>query len=311
MQQLIKVSETFGRCCIGVAIIAFGIQHLVYADFVTRLMPKLPAWIPGHPWLACGFGIVLVIGGLAILSGKSTRAMALLLAATFLASFLVCYLPLLAAAPSHVGLWVNAGKALALSGCALLVAKTSPGKSGHFYLTPSVLSNTPEKLIPFGTLFLGGFFAFCGVLHFFYVHPVAELVPKWIPGHVFWTYFSGIALIAGGAGMNVPPTARTAAVLSALMIFLWLVLLHIPRAIADLGNSNETTAVFEALAVASAALLAAISTPTRARKRAAVESFAETQPKLHVLCNPTCAEPQSAGTQNSWVPATRKDGTYV
>jgi hypothetical protein len=60
------------------------------------------------------------------------------------------------------------------------------------------------------------------------------------------------------------------------------------------------------LAVASAALLAAIIAP-----RAAVESFAETQPKLHILCNPTCAEPQNAGTQNSWVPAARKDGTYL
>jgi uncharacterized membrane protein len=305
MHNLIKAGETFGRSCIGAAMVGFGIQHLVYGDFVTRLVPKLPTWIPGHSWLAWGFGAALVIGGLAVLSGKSARATALLLGATFLASFLVCYLPLLAAVPSDVGLWVKAGKALALAGCAFLVAKTSPGDAGLDLGSPAVI-NALEKLIRCGTLFLGGFFAFCGVLHFFYANSVADLVPAWIPGHVFWTYFSGIALIAGGVGMNVPPTARVAAGLSALMIFLWVVLLHIPRALANLRDSNETTAVFEALAVSAGALLAAISA-----RQAALEIFAQPQTQLQTQRTPTCAEPQNAGTQDSWVPVVRKDRTCV
>jgi len=43
------------------------------------------------------------------------------------------------------------------------------------------------------------------------------------------------------------------------MVFLWVVLLHIPRAAANLRNPNETTAVFEAIAVAGSALLVATS----------------------------------------------------
>src|ERR1043165_2318443 len=126
MHNLVKSGAIFGRCCIGAAMVAFGTQHLVYADFVTRLVPKLPAWIPGQSWLAWGFGVGLVIGGFTILKSKSARPTALLLGATFLTSFIVCYLPLVAAAPSNVGIWVNAGKALALAGCAFLIAKTSP-----------------------------------------------------------------------------------------------------------------------------------------------------------------------------------------
>jgi len=39
------------------------------------------------------------------------------------------------------------------------------------------------------------------------------------------------------------------------MIFLWVLMLHIPRALADLHNANETTAVFEALAFAGVSFL--------------------------------------------------------
>jgi uncharacterized membrane protein len=305
MHNLIKTGETFGRCCIGIALVGFGIQHLVYAEFVTRLVPKLPAWIPGHSWLAWGFGAALIIGGLAVLSSKSARVTALLLGTTFLVSFVVCYSPLIVATPSDAGLWVNAGKALALAGCAFLVVSTSPTNPSPS-LSSAPIINVLKRFTRIGALFLGGFFAFCGVLHFIYVNAVVGLVPSWIPWHIFWTYFSGVALIAGGVGMNVRPTAKTAAGLSSLMIFLWLVLLHIPRAMADLRNSNETTAVFEALAVAAGALLAAICAPQRAFK-----SFPETQPKLHSQHIPTCAEPQNAGTQNSWVPAVPKDGSYL
>jgi hypothetical protein len=40
------------------------------------------------------------------------------------------------------------------------------------------------------------------------------------------------------------------------MIFIWVVILHIPRAVA-MRNSNETTAVFEALAFSGVAFILA------------------------------------------------------
>jgi uncharacterized membrane protein len=121
----------------------------------------------------------------------------------------------------------------------------------------AIVTSPLEKCIPFARYFLGGFFAFCGVLHFIYVNFVTGLVPSWIPGPVFWTYFSGVALFAAGLGISFPPTTRLAAALSALMVFLWVLMLHIPRALADLRDSNETTAVFEAIAVSGTALLIA------------------------------------------------------
>lgn len=51
--------------------------------------------------------------------------------------------------------------------------------------------------------------------------------------------------------------ARLAALLLGVMIFLWLLMLHIPRAIADPsgGKGNEWTSVFKALALSGIAFL--------------------------------------------------------
>src|SRR5262249_10936067 len=113
------------------------------------------------------------------------------------------------------------------------------------------------KFIPLGRYFLSIFLILCGIQHFIYAEFVESLVPTWVPEALFWTYFSGVALIAGGLGISLGPTSRLAATLSGLMIFLWVVLLHIPRAAADLHNANETTALFEALAFSGTAFLAA------------------------------------------------------
>jgi uncharacterized membrane protein len=135
------------------------------------------------------------------------------------------------------GAWTNAGKALALCGGALLIARKF---------------NTV-----FPGVFLSAFLVLAGIQHFMFSSFVATLVPKWVPGHVFWTYFAGVALIAGGIGILIPRVSRLAGVLTGIMILLWVPMLHIPRALAAPHDSNETTAVFEALAFSASAFLAA------------------------------------------------------
>ncbi|HMJ62046.1 MAG TPA: hypothetical protein VK493_09800, partial [Bryobacteraceae bacterium] len=70
---------TLARWFIGIALVAFGIQQLVYREFVTRLVPKLPGWIPWHSLWACVLGIVLIVAGAAIAWGKKARWAGILL----------------------------------------------------------------------------------------------------------------------------------------------------------------------------------------------------------------------------------------
>jgi uncharacterized membrane protein len=251
--------STLGRFFLAVAVAAFGAQHFVYLDFVTRVFPRLPSWVPAHTFLACVFGAFLLASGAAIMIGKVARSAALLLGAVILSSFVLLYLPLLITTPPNGGLWTSAGKALALSGGSFLLAGSLPVKLDSPAKTLASAVRALERFIPLGPFFLAGFLILCGIEHFIYVEFVTSLVPTWIPGGVFWTYFAGVALIAGGAGIIVPMTSRLAGGLTGLMIFLWIFLVHIPRAAADLSNSNETTAVFEALAFAGVAFIVAFA----------------------------------------------------
>jgi uncharacterized membrane protein len=155
-------------------------------------------------------------------------------------------------------MWTNPVKALAMLGGVILLAGSLPPDAGQ----SSGLARGFRKLSPLGPLFLGGFLILGGIQHFVYADFVARLVPTWIPGARFWVYFTGIALLAGGVGMLVPKTARLAAQWSGIMMLLWVVLLHIPRALTDLRDIGETSGVFEALALSGAAFILAGRAPS-------------------------------------------------
>jgi len=248
---------TIGRLFIALAMMVFGIQHFIYLEFVTRIFPPLPLWIPGHAILACIFGAFLCVTSAAILFGTHGRMLTLLLGCTALILFAAFRLPALLADLSDAFLWVNSGKAMVLAGANFLVAGSLANPVAITAQKRSM--NALERLIPLGRFFLAGFLILAGVIHFIYPQFVAVLIPDWIPAHMFFAYFTGTALITGGIGIIVPWTTRLAASLSGLMIFLWVVLLHIPRAYANFHDSNETTAAFEALAMCGAAILVAVS----------------------------------------------------
>jgi uncharacterized membrane protein len=253
-----------GRACFAIGLVAFGILHVVYGDFVTRVVPGWPVGMPARSLAVYLTGAILIAGGVAILLGIKGRAAAIVLGSVVLLSFVFLHLPRAAAGAFMGGTWTSAGKGLVLSGGCLAVAATF---SQEGYRRPSsILDSTLPNLV--GRVCLGLFMLLGGVQHFRFVGFVATLVPSWIPGGgPFWVYFAGVALIAGGVGLMIPTTARLAAALSGVMIFLWVIMLHIPRAVtaADAARANETTAVFEALAFSGLAFLLA-GTVTRTKR---------------------------------------------
>jgi len=84
---------------------------------------------------------------------------------------------------------------------------------------------------------------------------VATLIPASFPGDpVFWSKLAGVALFAGGVGLFISLTARWAALLSGLMIFLWFWIVHVPRISVSM---TDNIAVFEALAFSGIAFVIA------------------------------------------------------
>jgi uncharacterized membrane protein len=247
-----------GRLFYGAGIVALGLQHFYNADFIPVIVPSLPSWIRDRYFWTCVAGMGLIITGALIMAAKVARPAAVLLGTVLLALLVLRHIPAQASANfGSLGAWTSAFKVLTLAGGAFAVAATLPGGKSP---------RTDRRLTSFGCLALALTCVVFGIDHFLYVQFVASLVPAWIPGSIFWTYFCGSALIAAGAGMMLGIRARLAAGLLAAMIFAWLIMLHVPRAIAqDYGSDmgNEWTSVFEALAFSGIAMVLSRTLPRK------------------------------------------------
>ena len=262
---------SLGRGFFALALIGFGVQQFLFGDFVPGRAPAWPAGVPGQlawTWLT---GLTFVVTGAAVLAAgvlparalrRAAYAMAALSGGLIAAWALLRHVPLILEDTQFGGAWTMFGKALTLSTGALAVATSLRVEE-----RPEEETGMDERILLLGRFGLGAFMAAAGVQHFLWEEFVQTLVPAWIPGPLFWTYFAGVALIAAGVGLVVPATTRLAGTLAGLMVFSWLLMLHIPRAVAAqvvASSRNEWIAVFEALAVSGLALLLADRTVSRA-----------------------------------------------
>lgn len=76
-------------------------------------------------------------------------------------------------------------------------------------------------------LFAIPFFMF-GVNHFIYANAMAGMVPAYVPGGIFWIYFTGVALIAAAVSIVTKIQGKLAMYLLALLLLIFVVTLHVP-----------------------------------------------------------------------------------
>jgi hypothetical protein len=118
-----------------------------------------------------------------------------------------------------------------------------------------------------------------GIQHFVYADFIVHLVPTWIPGRLFWTYFAGAALFGAGLGIIINVLSRLAATLLGLMISIWVVVLLIPRVFQFPGDS-EFINVFDAVYMLSGAYLLSMLLPGDAYLEKIARSGARISPYL-------------------------------
>jgi uncharacterized membrane protein len=256
---LVRIGQLF----VGVAFIGLGFEHCLFDDFITGRAPAWPSSLPGKPMWACASGAAVAFAGSAMIARWHARAAAIALGLLIFAWALVRHIPIVVADDVLAGSWTRAGKALTFFGGAFALAATMPLSATSHPVLGRFL-NASRAYLVLGRVTLGTFLLVAGLQHFKFTPFVASLIPPWFPGNpTFWSYFAGVALIAGGVGLWVTRVAPLAALLAGLMVFSWFWVVHLPR---TLTSVSDGIAVFEALAVSGIALLiAGAMYETRAR----------------------------------------------
>lgn len=111
-----------------------------------------------------------------------------------------------------------------------------------------------DKMVTLGPLFFAIPMAVFASQHFTEAKFVATVVPSWLPGHLFWTYFIGAAIIAASLGIVAKIQAWLAALLLAVLLILFVLLLHIPSILATPKIVTAWTPAFRDLSFAAGAL---------------------------------------------------------
>src|ERR1700744_3721474 len=242
-----------GRIFYGIAIAAMGFQTMYDHDFPYMLIPPGHVWLNDHLIIVYISGALLFLAGLCIAIRKIMIPVSLFLGTVLLLIFCFYFIPYeLTVSPNymHVGDWENAAKELALA-------------SGAFVLV--------RKYTPFGTILFGLTIVSFGIDHFLYAKEAADYIPSWIPGHLFWMYFCGLALLGSGITIILNIKRQLSATLLGAMIFIWVVILHIPKVIAapTADRGGEITSALLALAycgIAFAIAAASLQLPVPKRQ---------------------------------------------
>ena len=115
-----------------------------------------------------------------------------------------------------------------------------------------------ERVMVFGPLFYAVPMGVFAGDHFVFPTQTAQIVPEWMPWHLFWVYFVGTALIAGALGLATRKYARLAALCFGVMLFCFVLMMHIPSLIATPHDRFALAILLRDLSFSCGALVFAI-----------------------------------------------------
>ena len=85
-----------------------------------------------------------------------------------------------------------------------------------------------DKIVALANLCFAVPLAVFGALHLFGPQFVKDLVPRYMPGRMFWVYFVGCALIAASLSIATKIGVRWSGLLVGIMMFMFVAMLYLP-----------------------------------------------------------------------------------
>ena len=115
-----RVLVNVGRVLFGTTAVVFGVDHFLALDLIASLVP---AWMPGHLFLASLTGAAMIAAGVSIVTKWMDGLAAFGLGIVFLLFVVTLHVPRVLAAPQSPDEWSSALIALGMCGASWILAR--------------------------------------------------------------------------------------------------------------------------------------------------------------------------------------------
>ena len=225
-----------GHVAFAVTLITLGILGLITANFAPTWQP-VPKSLPARQTLAHLCNAISLFCGIGLLWRRTGLMAARLLLAYLLLWLLLLRLPLIFGSPTVDMWWASCQTAAMTAAAWVLYAWFQPDLHRRHFNFASDGNGIRIARVLYGLALIP-----FGVAHFIYLHVTADLVPRWLPSHVAWAYFTGCTFIAAGVAIVIGVYARLAAVLATVQMGLFTVLIWLP--VVTYGANSHQRAEF-------------------------------------------------------------------